>query len=60
MTEFLWQRLNEQTPQRGIDQALPSPQLLATAPWPRAQADWQDTQLEHELDFVRETIRGDP
>ena len=58
LTEFLWQRLNEQTPQRGIDQALPSPQLLATAPWPHAQADWQDTQLEHELDFVRETIRA--
>ena len=58
LTEFLWQRLNEQTPQRGIDQALPSPQLLATAAWPHAQADWQDTQLEHELDFVRETIRA--
>ena len=58
LTEFLWQRLNEQTPQRGIDQALPSPQLLTTAAWPRAQADWQDTQLEHEFDFVRETIRA--
>jgi len=58
LTEFLWQRLNEQTPQRGIDQALPSPQLLATAAWPRAHADWQDTRLEHELDFVRETIRA--
>ncbi|MCE2486464.1 MAG: valine--tRNA ligase [Desulfurellaceae bacterium] len=58
LTEFLWQRLNEQTPQRGIDQALPSPQLLTTAAWPRAQADWQDTQLEHELDFLRETIRA--
>ncbi len=58
LTEFLWQRLNEQVPQRGIDRALPTPHLLAQAPWPRAQEDWQEPRLEHELDFLREAIRA--
>jgi valyl-tRNA synthetase len=58
LTEFLWQRLNEQAPQRGIDQALPTPRLLARAPWPHAQEDWQEVQLEHELDVLREAIRA--
>jgi valyl-tRNA synthetase len=62
LTEFLWQRLNEHAPQRGIEQALEVPELIARAVWPRSQDAWQnawqDAQLEHDVDFLRDVIRA--
>ena len=58
VTEFLWQRLNEQTLHRGIDRALPPPRLLARAAWPRVRQDWRDERLEGEFDFLREAVRA--
>ena len=58
LTEFLWQRLNEHAPHRGIEQALEVPELITRAPWPRPQDAWQDVQLERDVDFLRDVIRA--
>jgi valyl-tRNA synthetase len=58
LTEFLWQRLNQQVPQRGIEQPLRIPELLVRAPWPRANAAWLDTQAEQHIDFLQQVIRA--
>ena len=58
LTEFLWQRLGERAPQRGIGQPLDTPPVLAHAPWPEAQDMWLDGQLEQDVDFLRDVIRA--
>lgn len=58
LTEFLWQRLGERAPQRGIGHLLDTPTLMARAPWPEVQAAWPDGQLEQDVDFLRDVIRA--
>ncbi len=58
ITEALWERLNAQAPQRGIDKTLPSSDLLVQARWPEARSHWQDTALEAEITEVQEIIQS--
>ena len=59
VTEALWAQLGRQAPARGITGLLPGAGgLLARAPWPVADASWEDAALEAELERMREVTRA--
>ena len=58
ITEFLWERLGEQAPRRGIGEELGVPELLVHAPWPQAAAGWRDEELEKRFELLQEIIRA--
>ena len=58
LTERLWEALNEQAPQRGIDEPLAVSPLLIHAPWPTPEAAWQDADVETRIAFLQEVVRG--
>ncbi len=57
ITEAVWSKLNAQAPVRGIDSELPMSELVVTASWPAARADWQDPDLEQGFAAVQELIK---
>ncbi len=58
ITEFLWERLGEEAPERGIGDRLDVPELLVHAPWPQAATGWRDQDLEKRFELLQEIIRA--
>ncbi len=58
ITEFLWERLGEEAPERGIGDRLGVPELLVHAPWPQAATGWRDQDLEKRFELLQEIIRA--
>ncbi|MEE8142418.1 MAG: valine--tRNA ligase [Planctomycetota bacterium] len=58
ITEALWSRLNQLSPERGIDVQLPGSEQLMKAAWPEPRPDWQDPPLEEGVEFLQGTIRS--
>jgi valyl-tRNA synthetase len=58
ITEFLWERLGEQVPERGVEDQLGVPELLVHAPWPTAVPGWRDPELEKRFELLQEVIRA--
>jgi valyl-tRNA synthetase len=57
ITEAIWQPLNAQAPQRGIDVLLPPSELCIRAAWPKPDPAWENPGLEAEFETLREVIR---
>jgi len=58
ITEALWERLNAEAPERGIESPLPSSVLLIEAAWPISRTDWLSDGLEARFAFAQEAIRS--
>ena len=58
LTERLWEALNEQAPQRGIDEPLAATPLLIHAPWPTSEVAWRNAAVEARIAFLQEVVRG--
>ena len=58
ITEFLWERLGEQVPERGVEDQLGVSELLVHAPWPTAVPGWRDPELEKRFELLQEVIRA--
>ena len=58
ITEAIWEQLNGQAAERGIDAPLPASELCITAAWPQPSASWQQEELEAEFELLRGTIRS--
>ncbi len=58
ITEFLWQRLNAQAAQRGIDRGLDVPASLSHAAWPTLPAAWRAEPLEDRVRLLQDVIRA--
>ncbi len=58
ITETLYGHLGLLAPKRGIEEALVVDSLLIRAKWPAAKAAWRDQELEAQVSFVQETLRG--
>jgi valyl-tRNA synthetase len=58
ITEVLWDRLNAQSPVRGLDQPLEASPLLITAVWPKRRPDWEDGEIEERFEQIKDVIRG--
>ena len=58
ITEFLWQRLNAQAAQRGIDRGLDVPASLSHAAWPALPAAWRAEPLEDRVRLLQDVIRA--
>ncbi len=58
ITEVLWERLNQQCPERGLDQPLPGAVVLAASTWPQPQPEWEDDAVEADMRITREVIRA--
>jgi valyl-tRNA synthetase len=46
ITEEVWQLLNKVAPERGLDKLQKAPDWLITAPWPEADLQWQNPEIE--------------
>ena len=57
VTDFLWQQLNAHAAPRGIESQLQTPDTISHAPWPQPNTNWQDEQLEQQVDFLQSVIR---
>jgi valyl-tRNA synthetase len=57
ITEAIWEQLNAQAPERGIDAPLPESELCIRAAWPEPDPAWEDPVLEGEFELLREVIR---
>jgi len=58
ITEFIWEKLGEIAPVRGVDEPLEVSALLVHARWPDAPARWLDADLESRFDLLQEVIRA--
>jgi valyl-tRNA synthetase len=58
ITEAIWEHLGAYIPTRGIDQALPSSELLILAAWPEPDLSRQDQALEAEFAVMQDVIRS--
>jgi valyl-tRNA synthetase len=58
ITEVLWERLNSQSPVRGLKQPLPSHELLISAEWPEPQKIWESDKIESEFEIIQKVIRA--
>ncbi len=58
ITEVLWERLNQQCPQRGLEQKIPAEHILAASAWPQAQTEWEDDAVEADMQMSQEVIRA--
>ncbi len=58
ITEALWARLGEQAPERGIDRAMETGDLLIGAAWPSPDLSWRDETLERDFEFLEEIVRA--
>ena len=58
ITEVLWERLNEQCPNRGLIAPIRTSALLITAPWPAPNPRWEDEQAEADFALIGEVIRS--
>jgi valyl-tRNA synthetase len=58
ITEMIWSRLGEQAPERGVERAFDSSELLIRAVWPARRAEWVDAKLERDFAFMQEVIRA--
>ena len=57
ITEMLWQRLAEVTPQRGLaGLVVPASDLLAMADWPQVDTVCRDTEAESHFELVRKIV----
>jgi len=58
LTEEVWQLLNEAAPQRGLDQLAPGSESIMVAPWPEADARWQDGAMEQRFAIFQDVLRA--
>jgi valyl-tRNA synthetase len=58
ITEVLWERLNEQCPNRGLIAPIRTSELLITAPWPAPNPRWEDEKAEADFALIGEVIRS--
>ncbi|MFC2166195.1 valine--tRNA ligase [Acidobacteriota bacterium] len=58
ITEVLWERLGAQCPVRGLENALPTSELVILAEWPESNPNWEDDQIESDFDLIQEVIRS--
>ncbi len=58
ITEVLWAKLGSQCPVRGLEQPLPSSELLIRAPWPERRPEWEDERVEAEFSLAMDIIRA--
>ncbi len=58
ITETLYGHLGLLARERGISEPLSVDSLLIRAEWPVANVKWRDQELETQVSFVQETLRG--
>jgi valyl-tRNA synthetase len=58
ITEVLWERLNVQCPVRGLEQAIPSTELLISSSWPESKTEWEDEPIETDFSLLENVIRN--
>jgi len=58
VTEVIWEQLNGQAPQRGIEEALPASEGCIQAAFPVAHEAWEDSALEAEFASLQDVIRA--
>ena len=58
ITEELWQKLGEQAPVRGIEEALPTEELMALSAWPDPGRFTREEALESEFQNMQEVVRA--
>ena len=56
ITEELWQRLNALAPERGLEQLQPGARSVMESQWPRLDASWIDSGLEHRFQRLQAII----
>jgi valyl-tRNA synthetase len=57
ITETIWELLNDRTPVRGIEEALPSVEMVMLADWPQPRREWEDESLEAEIELMQGVVR---
>jgi valyl-tRNA synthetase len=57
ITETIWELLNDRTPVRGIEEALPSVEMVMLADWPLPRRKWEDESLEAEIELMQGVVR---
>ena len=58
ITEALWERLNAQSPVRGLLAPLRTSELLIAAPWPAPNPRWEDEALEADFGAAFDLVRA--
>jgi len=58
ITEELWGKLGEQAPLRGIDEPLPTEELMTLSTWPDASRFAREDSLESEFQSMQEVVRA--
>jgi valyl-tRNA synthetase len=58
LTEEVWQRLGQLAPQRGLAKPQAAAESVMMAPWPAADAKWQDAQIEARFARFQDVLRG--
>jgi valyl-tRNA synthetase len=58
ITEVLWERLNAQSPVRGLTSPLRTSELLISAAWPQPQARWEDEAVEADFAVAMGVVRA--
>ncbi len=58
ITETLYGHLGHLVPERGIEKPLDTKSLLIRAQWPEPNVHWRDENLEGQVSFVQEVLRG--
>ena len=58
ITEVLWEGLNAQCPERGLEGPIASAKLLISAPWPEPRPEWEDAGIEDEFNLLQNVVRA--
>jgi valyl-tRNA synthetase len=58
LTEEVWQRLGEVAPERGLNDPQARPESVMIAPWPEAELQWQDSQIEERFAQFQAVLGG--
>ncbi|MBD3413990.1 MAG: class I tRNA ligase family protein [Candidatus Aminicenantes bacterium] len=58
ITEALWEKLNQQCPERGLQQKIPSHKILAASDWPQSNKEWENDSIETDMRITQEVIRA--
>jgi valyl-tRNA synthetase len=58
LTEEVWQLLAHMAPRRGLVDPQPAAESIMIAPWPEADARWQNQQIEDQFSRFQEVLRA--
>jgi valyl-tRNA synthetase len=57
ITEALWEKLNEQAPDRGLESVLPGSAVLIVGQWPAGLKRFEDEAREKDFALIQQVIR---